>query len=82
MAIIEGLVEIARKLDIRLIAEGIETEEQARTLQAAGCVLGQGYLFSRAVDRQATTGLLIDRAQHYSRTPVLRPARLREVARL
>jgi EAL domain-containing protein (putative c-di-GMP-specific phosphodiesterase class I) len=82
MAIIEGLVEIARKLDIRLIAEGIETEEQARTLQAAGCVLGQGYLFSRAVDRHATTRLLIDRAQRRSRTPVLPQARLREVARL
>jgi diguanylate cyclase (GGDEF)-like protein len=82
MAIIQGLVEIAKKLKIRVIAEGIETEDQAHLLQAAGCILGQGYLFSRAVDRQATTSLLIDRAQRGTATTVLRPARLREAARL
>jgi EAL domain-containing protein (putative c-di-GMP-specific phosphodiesterase class I) len=63
MAIIEGLIGIAQKLNIRVVAEGIEGEEQARLLQRSGCVLGQGYLFSRAVDRFATTELLLDRAQ-------------------
>jgi diguanylate cyclase (GGDEF)-like protein len=63
MAIVEGLLQIATKLNIRVIAEGIETEAQANLLQAAGCVLGQGYLFSRAVDRHATTGLLLEKAQ-------------------
>lgn len=63
IAIVEGLIRIAGKLDLRVIAEGIETEDQARLLQGAGCVLGQGYLFSRAVDRDATTKLLIEHAQ-------------------
>lgn len=63
VAIVEALIGIAAKLDMRLIAEGIETEAQAGCLQALGCKLGQGYLFSRAVDRQAVTRLLIDRAQ-------------------
>lgn len=63
LAIIEGLIKIAEKLDIRVIAEGIESEDQARQLQAVGCVLGQGFLFSRAVDRDATTALLLARAQ-------------------
>jgi diguanylate cyclase (GGDEF)-like protein len=71
MAIVEGLLQIARKLDIRVIAEGVETEEQAELLKAAGCILGQGYLFSRAVDRNATTDLLIDRAQRYHEPLVL-----------
>jgi diguanylate cyclase (GGDEF)-like protein len=71
MAIVEGLLQIASKLDIRVIAEGIETEEQADLLRAAGCVLGQGYLFSRAVDRHATTDLLIERAQGGERPSVL-----------
>ncbi|MFC4254010.1 putative bifunctional diguanylate cyclase/phosphodiesterase [Croceibacterium xixiisoli] len=62
-AIVEGLIGIAGKLDIRVVAEGIETEEQARHLQDFGCQLGQGYLFSRAVDRHATTALLMGRAQ-------------------
>jgi diguanylate cyclase (GGDEF)-like protein len=65
MAIVEGLLQIAKKLDIRVIAEGVETEEQAELLQAAGCTLGQGYLYSRAVDRHATTNLLLERAQGY-----------------
>ena len=63
-AIVEGLIHIAKKLDIRVIAEGIETEEQAIHLESAGCVLGQGYLFSRAVDRQSTTVLLSSRSQY------------------
>jgi diguanylate cyclase (GGDEF)-like protein len=63
MAIVAGLLQIANKLDIRVVAEGIETEDQADLLKAAGCILGQGYLFSRAVDRDATTELLIERAQ-------------------
>ncbi|MEG3176169.1 bifunctional diguanylate cyclase/phosphodiesterase [Sphingomonas sp. RB3P16] len=63
MAIVEGLLHIARKLNLRVIAEGIETEDQAALLQAAGCTLGQGYLFSHAIDRDAMTKLLIERAQ-------------------
>ncbi len=63
MAIVEGLVQIAGKLDIRVIAEGIETKAQADQVQAAGCTLGQGYLFSQAVDRHATTQLLLKHAQ-------------------
>ncbi|MCC2977746.1 EAL domain-containing protein [Sphingomonas sp. PL-96] len=60
-AIIEGLIRIAGKLDIRVVAEGIETEAQARHLASLGCLLGQGYLFSRPVDRDATTALLMGR---------------------
>ncbi len=66
-AIVEGLLEIARKLDIRVVAEGIETEEQAALLQSIGCKLGQGYLFSRPVRRDAATGLLRERAQQLAR---------------
>jgi diguanylate cyclase (GGDEF)-like protein len=58
-AIVEGLIRIAGKLDIRVVAEGIETEAQAQHLASLGCLLGQGYLFSRPVDRDATTALLM-----------------------
>lgn len=67
MAIVEGLIQIANKLDIHVVAEGVEIEDQAEQLWAAGCVLGQGYLFSHAVDAQATTALLLERAQHVAR---------------
>jgi diguanylate cyclase (GGDEF)-like protein len=64
MVIVEGLVRIADRLGVRIVAEGVETEDQARQLQDAGCALGQGYLFARAVDRHAATRLLLDHAQY------------------
>ncbi len=64
MTIVEGLVRIADKLGVRLVAEGVETEDQARQLARAGCALGQGYLVSKAVDRHAATALLLERAQY------------------
>ncbi|MBZ9922675.1 EAL domain-containing protein, partial [Mesorhizobium sp. BR1-1-7] len=63
LAIVEGLVDIARKLNIRVIAEGIDSEVQAAMLVQIGCEFGQGYLFSQAVSRQITTGLLTRFAQ-------------------
>lgn len=63
MAIIEGLLSIARKLDIKVIAEGIETEEQGYLLEKIGCKLGQGYLYSAAVPRESATELLLKHAQ-------------------
>jgi diguanylate cyclase (GGDEF)-like protein len=63
LAIVEGLIGIAAKLDLRVVAEGIETEDQAQQLIALGCKLGQGYLFSKAVDKHTTTALLMNRAQ-------------------
>jgi diguanylate cyclase (GGDEF)-like protein len=71
-AIIEGLISIAGKLDIRVVTEGIETEEQAACLRALGCQLGQGYLFSRPLDRHATTTLLMARAQHVAAASFVR----------
>jgi diguanylate cyclase (GGDEF)-like protein len=58
VVIVEGLIEIARRLGISVVAEGIETEVQAGELWAMGCKLGQGYAFARAADRDATAALL------------------------
>jgi len=62
-AIVEGVLAIARKLGIKVVAEGVETQGQARQLGLFGCTLGQGYLYSKAVDRQAVTRLLVEKAQ-------------------
>jgi diguanylate cyclase (GGDEF)-like protein len=61
--IVEGLIGIASNLGVRVVAEGIETEAQAAQLEKLGCKLGQGYLFSRPVDRVQATTLLRDRSQ-------------------
>ncbi|RZI70685.1 MAG: EAL domain-containing protein [Pseudomonas sp.] len=62
-AIVEGLMNIAGKLDIRVVAEGVETESQAAQLRNMGCNLAQGYLYSRPANRAVITKLLFDRAQ-------------------
>lgn len=75
LAIVEGLIEIARKLDIRVVAEGIETEAQATMLGQIGCQVGQGYLFSQAVPRQIASGLL-ERFGHQLRNEIRDGARV------
>jgi hypothetical protein len=52
------VIDIATKLGIQVVAEGIEAADQAQILQSLGCVLGQGYLYSHAVDCDAMTALL------------------------
>ncbi len=62
--IVEGVLSIANKLGLRVVAEGIETDAQLDQLLSFGCRLGQGYLFSKAVDRDAATSLLARHGQH------------------
>lgn len=49
MAITSAIISLAQKLGLEVIAEGVETEEQARFLLDSGCVNIQGYLFARPV---------------------------------
>ncbi len=47
MAICEAMILMAHKLGMKVIAEGIETEEQLLLLKQAGCDYGQGFWFSK-----------------------------------
>ena len=48
-AIIRAVAEMGSTLEMDIVAEGLETIEQVRAVRNAGCTLGQGYYFSRAV---------------------------------
>jgi EAL domain-containing protein (putative c-di-GMP-specific phosphodiesterase class I) len=52
--VVQGLIDIARNLDIRVVADGIEAEVQASQLWTMGCHLGHGFAFSPAVDHEVS----------------------------
>ncbi|MNZ51061.1 Oxygen sensor protein DosP [compost metagenome] len=45
--IIKLITSMAKSLSMKTVAEGVETQEQLESLQALGCDLVQGYLFSK-----------------------------------
>lgn len=58
--IIKTIISLAKTLKIDVVAEGIENMKQLQVLKRLNCHLGQGYLFSEAVDCE-TAELLIER---------------------
>jgi len=47
-AIVRAVINLGRSLGIEVVAEGVELESQAQKLLSYGCMLGQGFLFSKA----------------------------------
>ncbi|MBB3224950.1 EAL domain-containing protein [Pseudoduganella umbonata] len=57
-ALTEAIVDLAHRLGIEAIAEGVENGAQRDALAAIGCDYIQGYFYSQAVPREAFEGLL------------------------
>jgi diguanylate cyclase (GGDEF)-like protein/PAS domain S-box-containing protein len=55
---IEVIIMIARKMNLRVIAEGIETTRQVERLSELGCEYGQGYYFSQPLEAKAALQFL------------------------
>jgi diguanylate cyclase (GGDEF)-like protein/PAS domain S-box-containing protein len=58
MAIVSTIINLTRALGISVVAEGVETEEQAQKLKFLGCAEGQGYLFGRPMPADEIAALL------------------------
>ena len=57
-ALVLEIVRLAHALSLEVVAEGVETPEQARTLREAGCEAMQGYLFARPLPPAECAALL------------------------
>ena len=74
VGLIRAMVNLARDLDLRIVAEGVETDEQRTMLLAAGCERMQGYLFGRPVSAvDALADLERNRIVHLLAEPDLGP---------
>ena len=67
-AVVSTIVGLSRALGVHTIAEGVETENQATMLRAAGCEVVQGYLFGRPAPLKVENGEA--RAVHRISAPV------------
>ncbi len=75
-AVIRTLAEMGQTLGMQVVAEGLETIEQVRSASAAGCTLGQGWHFSRAVPDHAAALLLAEEAKRLGDTEFQNQRRL------
>ena len=57
-ALIGAIISMAKVLRLRVVVEGVETEEQRQVLQVLGFDLAQGFLFSRPVPESDCKALL------------------------
>jgi diguanylate cyclase (GGDEF)-like protein/PAS domain S-box-containing protein len=57
-AIVESILALARTLNTSVVAEGIETDVQARELERLGCTHAQGFLFSRPLSTRSAEELV------------------------
>ncbi len=76
--ILQSALDLARQLELVTVAEGIETLEDWRLVQACGCNAGQGFLVARPLPAGEIAPWL---KAHQSRLPELRPNRPPHAAR-
>jgi diguanylate cyclase (GGDEF)-like protein/PAS domain S-box-containing protein len=56
--IVEAIISLAHKLNMKVVAEGIETEDQQTILSGLRCEYGQGYLFAPPLPKSKIDALL------------------------
>lgn len=54
----ETIVELAKRFDLKTVAEGVESTHEAHRLQGIGCDIGQGYLFAKPMSKDHFVSML------------------------
>ena len=67
--LVNAAIAMAHGLGLKVIAEGVETDEQLAHLAKQGCEMAQGYLFSEPIHADEITRMLEKQAQSQSGTP-------------
>jgi diguanylate cyclase (GGDEF)-like protein len=63
MAIVRAVVDLSRRFDLAVVAEGVESELTLAKLEEIGCDLGQGFLFSRPLPEERLDAWLVARTE-------------------
>ena len=80
-AIVRSAIELARALDVSVVAEGIESDEVLRTLQSIGADVGQGYVIARPLTAEQLDDYLVARGRAHRPPPDLKSTSAGLVAR-
>jgi EAL domain-containing protein (putative c-di-GMP-specific phosphodiesterase class I) len=65
----ETIVELAKRFDLKTVAEGIEKTHESHKLQGIGCDIGQGFLFARPMEKDKFVGLIARRLSATTKPP-------------
>jgi len=67
--IVEAIISLAHRLDMSVVAEGVETLEQHAILLNMNCQFGQGYLFSKPIPKQEVDVLIQEMLEFSQKNP-------------
>jgi EAL domain-containing protein (putative c-di-GMP-specific phosphodiesterase class I) len=60
LALIKSIIALGKNMKMKVIAEGVETKEEARELKALGCDMAQGYYFAKPMPELDVTKFVTD----------------------
>lgn len=74
--VVMSILNLAKDIDVKIVAEGVETIEQFTILKNAGCHYGQGYLFSRPVTIDSAMQLIQDEVKFLTEHDIVEAAKM------